>query len=82
MPTNQTGHCHNGGVCLLNQQIGDFECQCQPGYFGTLCEGQWQCCHANRGLVMASIGCLSNIIACQLWGCKAHMRLDFYHTSY
>ena len=39
IPSHQTGHCHNGGTCQLEQDIGDFECQCKPGYFGTLCQG-------------------------------------------
>ena len=43
--------CQNGGHCMVISEIGDTECQCQPGFKGLLCEDIDSCspysCHHN-----------------------------------
>uniref|UniRef100_A0A914P4Q3 EGF-like domain-containing protein n=1 Tax=Panagrolaimus davidi TaxID=227884 RepID=A0A914P4Q3_9BILA len=35
--------CFNGGNCIVDDEAGVFQCECRPGFSGTLCESALPC---------------------------------------
>ena len=58
--------CQNGGACV-NEENGNFKCNCTTGYTGLVCTKKGNCLHKNITTTNLLIQCLFVCIFTKTW---------------